>query len=79
MKIDKSGNIIGDKEMGNMIAAELSGAFIQSIFKKINPEELKKHFKDMNVSAIALNVVHDPETNQIRTDEVKIGINFNFK
>lgn len=79
MNMDKSGSIIEDKEMGKMIAAEFSGAVIQSVLNKMNPEELKKHFRDMNVSATALKTVYDPETNTIKAEQVKIGINLNFK
>lgn len=45
----------------------------------MNPEELSKNFKDINISAIALKAVQDPDTGQIRAEEVKIGINLNFK
>lgn len=79
MNMDKSGNIIGDKEMGKMIAAEFSGAVIQSVLNKMDIEELRKQFSDINIYAIATNPVQDPETNQISADQVKVGINLNFK
>lgn len=79
MSQEKSVKVFKDKEIGEIIAAEFSGDVIKSVLNKMNPEELSKNFKDINISAIALKAVQDPDTGQIRAEEVKIGINLNFK
>lgn len=78
MNKDKLELPIDETEDLKFISTELSVAVLQKVLNTINPE-LRACLRDLNVSAIAVNPIRDPETNQFRADQLKLGVNLNFK
>lgn len=78
MTINKSEMVIDEKEDIKIIATDLSGAVLKMALNTINPE-LSGRLGEINISALAVNLARDPETEKIIADQLKIGINLRFK
>lgn len=78
MDMNKTEMVIDAKEGFKIIATDLSGALLETAMNKINPK-LREHISEVNISALAVNPVRDPKTEQISADQLKIGINLRFK